>query len=229
MNETQLSQEVEELSDASSFSVIALVGFILSLIGIFSLSYVQTMPVAVIGTLIGVLVLLTAKRFHLNWISRVLGFLALSIGAIVLSWGVFERQISTAYDLDQAKRVSELYLKSLSKGDLDSVYYLVGFQFDGGAPKSPGDEETEMDRAKKRLAQDPAHVEIRSRRNPASWVYVGLEGEMLGTVGYTYKLKYRDEGQTNPPTYWVYARKNTNKYDVQEKVRWFVDTVETVK
>jgi hypothetical protein len=229
MSEPLLSHELDEISDTKSFSILAIVGFLLSLVGIFSLSYIHTMPVALIGALLGAFTLVTAKHFDLNWFSRILGFLAVTIGVTVFSWGWFERQLNTSYDLEQAKRVSQLYLDSLSKDDLDTVYYLVGFQFQGSSPRDREEGETELDRAKKRLNIDPAHVEIRGRRNPSKWVFQSLEGESMGTVGYSYKLKYRDEGQTNPPSYWVYARKNAEKFEVKDEVRWFVDTVEAVK
>jgi hypothetical protein len=229
MNETQMSQESDEVADSKSFSAVALVGLLLSLVGIFSINYIHTMPLSLIGTLLGAFTLWTAKRSNLSWFSRAMGFLAVVIGTSVFSWGWFERQLNTSYDLEQAKKVAQLYLDSLSKEDLETVYYLVGFQFQGTSPQTQNEELTELDRAKKRLNVDPAHVEIRSRRTPSKWVYESLEAESIGTSGYSYKLKFRDEGQTNPPSYRIYARKNATKFDVKDEVRWYVDSIESVK
>jgi hypothetical protein len=230
MNETQLSQEAYEVVDSTSFSAVAVVAFLASLVGIFSIKYVQPMPLAIIGSAMGAFVLLTAKMWNLNLLSKILGALAVIIGVTVLSWGLFERSLHTNSELTQAKKVAQLYLDALSAGDLDSVYYLVGFQYEPEKPKM-GDEEpeTELQKAKRRLAQDATHVEIQKRRDPAKWVFVSLEGETIGTAGYSYKLKFRDEGQTNPPSYWVYARKDATRYEVRDLVRWYVDNVEPAK
>jgi hypothetical protein len=155
MNETQLSQEAYEVVDSTSFSAVAVVAFLASLVGIFSIKYVQPMPLAIIGSAMGAFVLLTAKMWNLNLLSKILGALAVIIGVTVLSWGLFERSLHTNYELTQAKKVAQLYLDALSAGDLDSVYYLVGFQYEPEKPKM-GDEEpeTELQKAKRRLAQD---------------------------------------------------------------------------
>lgn len=224
-----MSQESDEVADSKSFSAVALVGFLLSLVGMFSVIYIHTMPLALIGTLLGAFALWTAKSANLSWLSRALGFLAVVIGTSVFSWGWFERQLHTSYDLQQAKKVAQLYLDSLSKDDIETIYYLVGFQFQNPTPQTPNEDETELDRAKKRLNADPAHVEIRSRRTPSKWVYESLESEAGGSSGYSYKLKFRDDGQTNPPSYMIYARKNTGKFDIKDEVRWYVDSIESVK
>ena len=168
MNETQLSQEAYEVVDSTSFSAVAVVAFLASLVGIFSIKYVQPMPLAIIGSAMGAFVLLTARFWNLNLLSKILGALAVIIGVTVLSWGLFERSLHT-------------------------TGYL------GSGP------------------------------DPAKWVFVSLEGETIGTAGYSYKLKYRDEGQTNPPSYWVYARKDATRYEVRDLVRWYVDNVEPAK
>jgi hypothetical protein len=228
-NDPQFSSESDEGTDSTAFSAVALVGFLMSLVGIFSLGYVQTLPVAILGSLFGVYALLFSERFHLSFLSRVLGVLAVIVGVTILSWGLFLRYFHTDYELAQARTVAEKYLDSLSRKDLDAVFYLVGFQFDGDKPPSFVQPETELQRAKKRLREDPAHVEIQNRRSPAKWTFVSIDGESLGTVGYTYKLKYRDDGQTNPPTYFVYARKDAQRYDSKPEVHWYVDNLEVAK
>lgn len=230
MNETQFHQEGDEISDSSSFSLIALVGFLGSLVGTFSVGYVQILPVAVVASLLGAVALWIAKRSRLNALSKLLGALAVMIGVTSASWGLSQRWLETSNDVGHAQEIARLYLESLSTKDLDKVYYLVGFQFEGESNEErAGTPLSEIRRAKTRLDQDQAHVEIRQRKAPAKWVFAGLDGEFQGSVGYTYKLRYRDEGQTIPPEYWVYARKDCGKFDKKEKVHWFVDNLENVK
>jgi hypothetical protein len=230
MNETQIHQEADEIADTNSFSLVAVLGVVLSLAGVFSVGYVQMLPVAIVGVMLGAFSLMTAKRFRLNLLSKFLGFVAVVVGATAASWGVSERSLETGGDVAQARRVAELYLESLSANDLEKVYYLVGFQFEGESNEErEAIEQTQIQRGKSRLDQDSAHLEIRNRKSPAKWAFVSLDGDFQGTLGWTYRLRYRDEGQTIPPEYWVYARKNCGKYESQERVHWFVDNLEVVR
>ena len=228
--QSQFSQETDELVDSESFSGFSLVGLIASLVGILSLSYVHFMPFAIIGTVLGMFVLLFAKKMGLSKLSKIFAFLAVALGATCASWGLSASFLHSNYELVQARKVAELYLNALSKGDLDSVYYLVGFQHE--SERRPGDDapETELRKAKNRLAVDPAHVAIQKRRGSAKWTFVSLDGEAIGTAGYSYKLKYRDDGQTNPLSYFVYARKDVQeRFATKKEIHWYVDTVEAVK
>jgi hypothetical protein len=226
----QFQREGDEISDTTAFSVLSLVGVVCSAVGLFAIGYVQIIPFAVVGMLIGAVVLITAKRRNISLLSKFLGFLAIVVGATSASWGFSERYLATSSDISHAKRISEYYLESLAAKELDKVYYLVGFQFSGEPNESGGTKESpEIQRAKARLDQDAAHLEIRNRKTKSKWVFVGLEGEMQGSVGHTYKLRYRDEGQTIPSEYLIYARKNCPKFSTQEKVHWFVDNLEFVK
>ncbi|MFO0013470.1 MAG: hypothetical protein ACK553_12050 [Planctomycetota bacterium] len=230
MNETQFHQEGDEITDSTSFSLMALAGFLGSLVGMFSVGYYQILPVSIVSTLLGAATLVTAKRFRLNLLSKFLGLVGVVIGATATSWGISERWLETYKDVSHAREIAKLYLESLSTDDLDKVYYLVGFQFEGESNEErDGAKLSEVRRAKTRLDQDQPHVEIRNRKTPAKWVFVGLDGEFQGTVGHTYRLRYRDEGQTIPPEYWVYARKDCNKFESKDKVHWFVDNLENVK
>jgi len=226
----QFSPETDEVSDSESFSGFSLIALIASTVGTLSLQYVHFMPLAIVGTVLGMFVLLFSKKLVLSRLSKIFGFLAVVLGATSASWGLSSSFLHSNYELTQARKVAELYLNALSKKDLDSVYYLVGFQFEG--ERRPGDDapQTELERAKSRLAADPAHVEIQKRRDPPKWTFVSLDGEAMGTSGYSYKLRYRDEGQTNPPTYFVYARKDVQeRFATKKEIHWYVDTVEAVR
>jgi|GEM_PF-745538 len=228
--ESSFRPESDEIKDSQAFSGFSVIGLLASLVGILSIQYVHFMPLAIVGTLLGMFVLLFAKKLALSDMSKVFGFLAVAIGATCASWGVSRSFLHSNYELAQARKVAELYLNALSKRDLDSVYFLVGFQFEG--ERRPGDDapETELQKAKKRLASDPSHVEIQKRRDPSKWTFVSLDGEAMGTSGYSYKLRYRDDGQTNPPSYFVYARKDVQeRFATKKEIHWYVDTIEAVR
>ena len=81
-----------------------------------------------------------------------------------------------------------------------------------------------------RLREDLAHLEIRGRKATPKWVFVGVESEVTVSTGHTYRLIYKDDAQSIPPSYCVYVRKNCLKYDwTQKTVNWFVDKLEVAK
>ena len=231
MSETYLSAESEEeVLDSTNFSVMSLFGFFLAIAGIFSLQYVHMMPVAILGGILGAAVLTLAKRFQLSFFSRTLGFLAIVIASITISYIQFYHAIENKYEITQACKVAEAYLENLSKGETDKVFFLVGFppeasqEMPGVEPQSP------TVKAMKRLREDPAHLEISGRKNPPKWAFVSVESEFGSKEGHTYKLIYKDEGQTNPPFYALFARKNCTKYDKKKTtVNWFIDKLENAK
>lgn len=231
MNETQLlSAETEEISDSTSFSALALVGFLLSLGGLFAIQYIQLMPIAILAATLGFVALMISKRCNLSFLSVGLAAAALAIASVTVSMSLTTRSLHNQYELAQAEKIGREYLEALSRGDSARVNYLIGFPLDPtDATGSYGNMESKSQRAKKKVQQDPVHVEIRERRAPAKWVFVGLDGEFKGSNGYTYKLIFRDEGQTNPPTYWLYAKKDCEKYSDNSKVHWFVDNLEAAK
>ncbi len=230
MNETYLTAESEEVRDTTNFSLMSLIGFLLSLAGIFSLQYVQMMPVAILGGMLGAAVLILAKRFQLSYLSRTLGFLALVIASTTASYRQFYHAIENNYELTQACKISETYLENLSKNDLDRVFFLVGFPPEASEAMPGAEPESPTVKAMKRLREDPAHTDISGRKHPPQWIFVTVESEYAAGDGHTYKLIYKDEGQTNPPYYSVFVRKNCTKYDKTNKtVNWFVDKLEIAK
>ncbi len=228
MNETFFTAENEELRDQTNFSVMALFGFFLAMVGLFSIQYIQVMPVALVGVALGALALILSNRFKLGFFSRALAFLAVVIGSTATSYSLLYRQFEDNYELSQACKTAEMYFQCLSKGDLERVGFLVGFPSE--MPDRRPDAESPTVKATKRLRDDPAHKEIRERKNPAKWDFVALEGEFSGSDSHTYKLIYKDNGQTNPPYYKIVVRKNCSKYHkTRSKVNWYVDSLESTK
>jgi hypothetical protein len=224
LDEQKLQREGDEIAEGSSFSWLSIIGLLSSLAGVFSLTYIQLAPCAIIGAVLGAGLLLTAKRYRLNWFARSLAFLAMAIGSTVASAGISSRMLETNSDLKQARQVAELYLKSLSAKDLEKVYFLAGIaeEDSSGDDETTQNTESRVESAKKRLNAEPCIAEIRNRKTEAKWVFVGLDGEYSSLAGYTYRLRFRDEGQTIPPEYWVHARKNVDKFGKINTVHWFV-------
>jgi len=230
MSQVYLSAEnEEEIRETTNFSVVALFGFFLATAGLFAMQYIQMVPFAIVGGLLGAMTLITAKRRKLGVLSRSLGFLALVFGTIAASCDLFYRSLENRYDISVACTISDMYLNNLSKGDLDKVFFLVGFP--PSQEETPGEQsDSPTKRAMNRLRQDPAHKEIGARKNIPKWVYGGMVAEYALSEGHTYKLLYRDETQSIPQNYWIFVRKNCSKYDKSKTtVNWFVDKLEVAR
>ena len=223
MSEIFLSAEAEEAREPANFSVIALFGFLLAVAGLFSIQYVQMMPIALIGAALGAVALIIAKRFQLGFISRTFGFLAVVIGATTVSFSVFYRYIENNYDKQQARKTAETYLDYLAKGDLDHVSFLAGSVIEVDEP------EASSKAAMLRIRDDLYHKEIQARKNP-KWIFVNVESEYLVANGHTYRLTYKDASQSVPKYYSIFVRKNCDKHDWSKPtINWFVDKIDTAK
>ena len=222
MNETVLSAETDEILDTTSFSLVALIGFLLTLVGIFSLQYIQVLPFAILGAALGALSLIIAKRHRFGFVSKMFGFLAVVIGATTASTGFFGRVLEDKHDLIQSQKICDLYLDSLSKGEMDRVLFLAGID----PIRDTQSEAADAKQAVSRIRTDAVHLEIKNRKTPASWKFVGLTGDYPAASAHVYKLSYQDAGQANPPKYILSVRRTSPKRDRKAtSINWYVDNL----
>jgi len=225
MNQITLSAESDEIIDRPKFSLLSLIGLGISILGVLSFNYVQVMPFAVIGAAIGAFCLITANRKRQGFTTKILATLSIALGATASSAGYFTRNLETSYDLTHARNLAELYLSSLSKGDMSRIYFLNGIE-PGAETKT---QSPELTQAVNRIKTDPALLAILAHKQPANWVYEDEAVAYSGDDFFTFRLTYRDDGQPNKPKYWVYSRRNGRKNDTSEKTaRWKVDKIEPV-
>lgn len=223
MSEIFLTAEAEEARDPANFSIVALFGLLLAVAGLFSIQYIQMMPIALIGAALGAISLLIAKRYQLGFISKAFGFLGVVLGATTVSFSVFYRYIENNYDKQQACKTAETYLNYLAKGDLDHVAFLAGSAIEYSEPESS------TKAAMQRIRDDLYHKEIQERKNP-KWLFVNVESEYLVANGHTYRLTYKDASQTVPKFYSIFVRKNRDKHEWSKPtINWFVDKIDTAK
>ena len=225
MNQITLSSETDEIIDRPKFSLLALVGFGIACIGVFSFEYVQVMPFAVIGVAIGAFCLITANRKRQGIWTKMLAIVSIALGATAASAGYFTRKLEVSYDLTHARNLAELYLGSLSSGDMNRIYFLNGIE-PGADVKT---QNVELTKAVNRIKTDPSLIAIRAHKQPANWVFTGEAVSYSGDDFFTFRLTYRDEGQPNRPRFWVFCRRNGRKNDTSEKTaRWKIDKIEPV-
>ncbi|MEQ1827122.1 MAG: hypothetical protein ABL921_14300 [Pirellula sp.] len=220
MNKAALSAESEEILDTTTFSMLAMVGFVLSFIGIFSLQYFQAVPFAILGVALGAISLWRAKNSKTGMFSKLMGLAAVCVGATVVSAGLSTRMLANDYDLVHARKICDLYLEALSKGQMDRVYFLGGY--DPAVINHSDNSETKQILTK--LNTDPVYVAIRSLKTPPNWEFGGVVGEYPQENAHTYTLRYRNTNQSAGPTYDLAVRKNCTKLDRSKPtVNWFVD------
>lgn len=226
MNETALSAETDEIVDATTFSLPAMIGFILSAIGTLSYQYVQAAPFALMGVCLGVFGLWRASSSKYGMFSRTLAALAVILGTTLASAGLFSRSMLDNTNLTKAKEIADLYLECVSKGEMNKVYFLGGY--DPAAIHQSEASDTKQILLK--IKTDPVFVEIRNLKNPPKWVFDGVIGEYPQENACTYKLRYINETAPGKPRYEIAIRKNVSRYDIQKKsINWFVDALNLVK
>ncbi len=222
MNETVLSAETDEILDTTSFSPVALIGFLLALVGIFSLQYTQVLPFAILGGALGALSLFIAKRHGFGFVSKLFGFLAVVISATTASTGFFGRVLEDKHDLSQSQKICDLYLDSLSKGDMDRVLFLAGID----PIRDTQSEAADAKQAVARIRTDAVHLAIKNQKTPASWKFIGLTGDYAAAGAHIYKLSYQDVGQANSPKYILSVRRTSPKRDRKAtSINWYVDSL----
>jgi hypothetical protein len=225
MNQITLSSETDEIIDRPKFSLLSLIGLGIASIGALAFNYVQVMPFAVMGAAIGIFCLLTAKRKRQGVLTRFLASMSIALGTTAASAGYFTRYLEMDYELTHAKNIADIYVEAIAKGDMSRVYFLNGLE--------PGAEtqtqNTELTSAVNRIKTDPTLVAIRAFKQPSQWEFTGEAVPFQGDGFFTYRLTYRDVGQSNKPKYWVYSRRNGRKKDMSEKTaRWKIDKIEPV-
>lgn len=222
MNETVLTAETDEILDTTSFSLVALIGFLLALVGIFSLQYIQVLPFAILGGALGALSLVIAKRNRFGFVSKLFGFFAVVISATTASTGFFGRVLEDKHDLSQSQKICDLYLDSLSKGNMDRVLFLAGID----PIRDTQSEAADAKQAVSRIRTDAVHLAIKNRKTPASWKFVGLTGDYPAAGAHIYKLSYQDVGQANSPKYILSVRRSSPKRDRKAtSINWYVDSL----
>jgi hypothetical protein len=189
-------------------------------VGIFSLQYIQVLPFAILGAALGALSLLIAKRHRFGFVSKMLGVLAVVIGATTASTGFFGRVLEDKHDLSQSQKICELYLDSLSKGEMDRVLFLAGID----PIRDTQSEAADAKQAVSRIRTDAVHLAIKNRKTPASWKFIGLVGDYAAAGAHVYKLSYQDVSQAIPPKYVLSVRRTSPKRDRKAtSINWYVD------
>ena len=207
-----MTDRSEILDESKPFSVLAIVAFGLSLLGILSIQFIPFIPIALAAIGLGVLAKLLGRKNDYSGFSMVLAVLAVAIGVLSVTSGVLARNFSTQADLLQARKLAEMYLGLIHEQDFDRIALINGSQappeeFDR---RKPTEHEQFLFR-KKMLKASPIYTDIASLPEAPKWQFVRLESEEDTSYFCNYRLIYRDENRNKSPLYKISIRRNQPK------------------
>jgi hypothetical protein len=105
---------------------------------------------------------------------------------------------------------------------MDRVLFLAGID----PIRDTQSEAADAKQAVSRIRTDAVHLEIKNRKTPASWKFVGLTGDYPAAGAHIYKLSYQDVGQANSPKYILSVRRSSPKRDRKAtSINWYVDSL----
>lgn len=207
-----MTDRSEILDESKPFSVLAVIAFVLSLLGALSIKFVPFIPIALAAVGLGVLAKILGRKNDYSGFSMVLAILAVSIGVLAVTSGLLARNFSTQADLSQATKLAETYLELIHKQDFDRIALLNGTEappeeFDR---RKPSEKEQFLFR-KKTLQMNPIYQEIAALSESPKWTLVRLDSEDDNSYFCDYRLVYRDANRAKSPLYKISVRRNQPK------------------
>jgi hypothetical protein len=212
MSNVSMTDRSEILDESKPFSVLAVIAFVLSLLGALSIKFVPFIPIALAAVGLGVLAKILGRKNDYSGFSMVLAILAVSIGVLAVTSGLLARNFSTQADLSQATKLAETYLELIHKQDFDRIALLNGTEappeeFDR---RKPSEKEQFLFR-KKTLQMNPIYQEIAALSESPKWTLVRLDSEDDNSYFCDYRLVYRDANRAKSPLYKISVRRNQPK------------------
>lgn len=212
MSNVSMTDGSEILDESKPFSVLAVIAFVLSLLGALSIQFVPFIPIALAAVGLGILAKILGRKNDYNGFSMVLAVVAVSIGVLSVTSGLLARNFSTKADLEQATKLAETYLDLIHKKDFDRIALLNGTdappeEFDR---RKPTEQEQYLFR-KRTLQMNPIYQDIASLPESPKWTFVRLDSEEDNSYFCDYRLVYRDANRTKSPLYKISIRRNQPK------------------
>ncbi|MFO0923321.1 MAG: hypothetical protein U0905_12620 [Pirellulales bacterium] len=220
------SSDIESLEDESCFSLMALFGFLASLVGTFTFLHVMLIPFAIMALGMGMVATLMQKKWNISKVSRLLAFLALAIGTFSTGWGATRHWLDQGMKKSFARSAAEKYLKLLAAGDIDSAFRLSKSQAElmGDQPDVASMINT-FNASRKHVdefAKQFAIAEVIRRGSKAKWEYVSLRSVYQTNNGTNYLMVFRDRTAPNAKKLWVRAVRENPRRTVPYEYPWYI-------
>ncbi len=222
---SELSVDPEGVVDLESNSVLAVLAGLLALVGLLSAIEPSLLVLSAAAMLLGLIVLVFAKRWQVASSSRVVAATAMVLASFSLGAGLTQRSFWNSYHESKAISLAESYMDALARGDRSLAIKLVGLPpmvqvEDQSAPLS---REQEAVRA---FLGDYVVQEVIQRGDKATWKTVGVLSSWVEEGIVHSKVGFIDANVTNQiPLVVEVKMQPPMKYAVDNKTRWIVSSI----
>ncbi len=228
----------DELVDEKVFSPMALFGFLLSLIGWFSVYSQNFLPIAFIALLLGAIPLVFSKLWGIGGFSKFLASLAVIFALFPSSWALSARYFEQKRLVDNAKEFALAYFGLLQEGNLDAAYRLSTSQYtalyanDETSKTAPAAayESVENNGDEKAAFQSRAGIlHSLKRGKQAKWTCVGVSSYRVDELKSYIGLSFQDRSLPNPLTLNIMLVREPPREQAPNEYMWYVAQTEWVE
>jgi hypothetical protein len=222
---SELSVDPEGVVDLDSNSILAVVAILLALVGLLSAIEPSLLVLSAAAMLLGIVVLVFAKRWQIANVSRKVAAAAVVLAAFSLGAGLTQRSFWNSYQESKAISLAESYMDALARGDRNLAIKLVGLppMVQVEDQSTPLSREQEAVRA---FLGDYIVQEVIQRGDKASWKATGVIASWMDSGIVQSQVGFIDSNVTNQIPLVVEVRMQPPvKYGVDNKTRWIVSSI----
>lgn len=230
-------REVDSLSDNGVFSPLALVAFVLALIGCMSFLNIFVSVVSVVAVIAGTIVLFGAKGWELSKASRVIACLAVSIGIFTIGSIATREYLIRKQLTDNARTFAEKYVGLFVAGDYEQAQRLSMFQsFIGTNRESVASSYQTLESERSQLAgfkNQPSVKRLIDSLPDADWQPQGPVSIAANPAGLEFSVRFVDVRAASPQTMFVklvreFTADLDERYDREKRrmVFWHAEDIE---
>jgi hypothetical protein len=222
---SELSVDPEGVVDLDSNSILAVVAILLALVGLLSAIEPSLLVLSAAAMLLGIVVLIFAKRWQIASVSRKVAAGAVVLAAFSLGAGLTQLFFWNSYQESKAISLAESYMDALARGDRNLAIKLVGLppMVQVEDQSTPLSREQEAVRA---FLGDYIVQEVIQRGDKASWKATGVIASWIDNGIVQSQVGFIDSNVTNQIPLVVEVRMQPPvKYGVDNKTRWIVSSI----
>jgi len=223
---SEMSIDPEGVTDLNRNSFLAITAGFLAAIGLLSVIEPTLLFLSAIAIVLGLAVVVFAKRWQIAGFSRWVAAIAVVVGAFSLGAGLTQRAYWNSYHASKAISLAESYMDALARGDRNLAIKLVGLS-QMVADAGPDSEMSREQKAVRLFLADELIQEVIKRGNLAQWKSTGLiTTETVGAVIES-KVGFIDKTKANQVPLVISVKMlPPQKYSTDITTRWIVGSID---
>ena len=222
---SELSVDPEGVVDLDSNSFLAIAAMLLAIVGLLSVIETSLWLVSAAAILLGLIVLVFAKRWQIASVSRKMAAIAIVLAAFSLGAGLTQRSYWKSYHESKAISLAESYMDALARGDRNLAIQLVGLP----QMVQQDDQSVALSREQEAVRGFLADInvqEVIQRGDKAAWKTTGVLASGIEEGFVESKVGFVDANITNQIPFVITVRMQPPaKYAVDNKTRWIVSSI----